>query len=579
MALAAPTMTPTSSERPNATLGTPWDKFTPMNVDGLAVGPQGDGSSGNHPPNEIIRPMNHTQGRESGAAEKVPIKLISMADMVRGSPNSEGLQAFLPENIQNIRVATTSNGIPAIYFSGAEIQKLATNLGHAIVGKFSHSIPSSHQIQKALDNIKFSRGFTWKFINAKHVFVQFEDMEDYARLLSGPKGTPVWFIDRHPMRVFKWTPDFDAYCESPIAAIWCNLIGLPIHLFDQSALFAIGKLLGTPIQVDRATANKSRLSFARICVEIDITKPPPEEIILDICGREMVQQVKWDKIPSYCRECKHVGHKSDLCYAAGRGERPLKRNFNVAPPKQPQQGDHQAGKVSEGARHDGNSEWIQHGKNKTKVHQQRLNPKANAHNGLNWSGPDIMGEMQNEGGMELVIHPIEEDHSAHHCAKHTRDPIAIPSSSGGGRGGSPKGANKGRYLAPSASGTREKSKGSFLPFNLDRAESQTVENHMSTNRYYSLMARENFVENELEDMGVWEAYNPPNGDEFEDCDTIEVERTPSKNAIEVEWTPSKNAEDTTMSITEGDTCYPPQDHQLTKFQGGLSHPPGTNLHC
>ncbi|XP_042038352.1 uncharacterized protein LOC121784256 [Salvia splendens] len=262
----------------------------------------------------------------------------SMADMVRETPNPEGPQAFVPENIQSMGYATTSNKIPAIYFSGAEIQKLATSLGHAIVGKFSHSIPASHQIQKALDNIKFCRGFSWRYINAKHIFVQFEDITDYARFLSGPKGTPIWYIDRHPMRVFKWSPDFDAYCESPIAAIWCNLIGLPIHLFDQSALFAIGKLLGTPIQVDRATANKTRLSFARICVEIDISKPPPEEIILDICGRETVQQVRWDKIPSYCRDCKHVGHKSDVCYAAGKTDRPPKRNYSVIPSKQSHRG-------------------------------------------------------------------------------------------------------------------------------------------------------------------------------------------------------------------------------------------------
>lgn len=169
-------------------------------------------------------------------------------------------------------------------------------MGHAIVGKFSHSIPSPQQIQKALNNIKFVRNFSWKFINAKHILVQFDDLTDYARLLSGPKGTPVWYVDRHLMRVFKWSPNFDDFCESPIAAIWCNLIGLLIHLFDTEALFAIGKLLGNPIQVDRATANKTRLSFARICVEIDITKPPTEEIILDLCGKEITQLVKWDTI-------------------------------------------------------------------------------------------------------------------------------------------------------------------------------------------------------------------------------------------------------------------------------------------
>ncbi|XP_042045665.1 uncharacterized protein LOC121791916 [Salvia splendens] len=315
-----------------------------------------------------------------------------MADLLRGTPNTEGPQVFVPETIPNIGFASTSNGIPSIYFSGAEIQKLATNLGHAIVGKFSHSIPSSLQIQKALDHIKFSRGFSWKYINAKHILVQFEDMADYARLLSGPKGTPVWFIDRHPMRVFKWSPDFDAYCESPIAAIWCNLIGLPIHLFDQAALFAIGKLLGTPIQVDRATANKARLSFARLCIEIDITKPPPEEIILDICGRELVQQVKWDKIPSYCHECKHVGHTGEVCYAAGKGVRPPKRNYNVGASKQSQHGQQATkGKQGQMNHNSGNKDGNQQGDTIGDLSVVVAKPNVDSVDDHEWRGPDIMG--------------------------------------------------------------------------------------------------------------------------------------------------------------------------------------------
>ncbi|XP_042035127.1 uncharacterized protein LOC121781456 [Salvia splendens] len=189
---------------------------------------------------------------------------------------------------------------------------------------------------------------------------------DYARLLSGPKGTPVWLIDRHPMRVFKWSPEFDAYRESLIAAIWCNLVGLLIHLFDHSALFAIGKLLGTPIQVDRATANKTRLSYAHIRFEFDITKPPPEEIILDICGRETVQQMRWDKIPAYCRECKHVGHSSNVCYAVGKTETPPKRNYNnVTPQKANQDRNGPAEKqVNFEAKPNDNNEWRRQGKTK-----------------------------------------------------------------------------------------------------------------------------------------------------------------------------------------------------------------------
>ncbi|XP_042038356.1 uncharacterized protein LOC121784258 [Salvia splendens] len=262
-----------------------------------------------------------------------------MADIVRDNQNPNEPHVFEPNKIKNISFASVNNGVPAIYFSGVDTRQLAENMGNAVVGKFSHSIPASHQIQKALDNIKFSKGMTWKYINAKHILIQFDDIADYARMLGGPKGTPIWYVDRHSMRVFKWSPDFDVYCESPIAAIWCNLIALPIHLFDTAALFAIEKLLGTPIQIDKATAAKSRLSFARICIEIDITKPPPEEIILDICGREIIQQIKWDKIPAYCLDCKHVGHTKEVCYANGRTGRPMKRNYHTMPPPGMAQGE------------------------------------------------------------------------------------------------------------------------------------------------------------------------------------------------------------------------------------------------
>ena len=195
-------------------------------------------------------------------------------------------------------------------------------MGHAIVGKFSHSIPSSSQVQKALSNIKFKRDFNWNYINAKHIIIQFEDIEDYAKMLNGPNGAPVWFVEHHPMRVFKWTPTFDSFFETPIAAIWCNVIAVPIHLFEVSALFAIGYLLGNPILIDHDTVTKKRLSFARICVEIDISKPPTEEVVLDILGKESVLKVKWEKIPLYCRDCKHVGHSSRNCHAFGKKVNP-----------------------------------------------------------------------------------------------------------------------------------------------------------------------------------------------------------------------------------------------------------------
>lgn len=218
----------------------------------------------------------HVQG-SNGVGQKQ-----SLADMLKAGEKDPVM--FEPDKIKRIGVVGERSGLPAIYFSGSDNTYLAEKLGHAVVGKFSHSIPSSQQIQKALQGLKFWGAYSWSYINAKHVLIQFEVLSDYAKILSGPNGRPVWFIERHPMRVFKWTPDFDPFFESPIAAVWCNLVGLPIHLFEKSALFAIGGLLGTPIQVDHDTISKRRLSFARLCIEIDISKSQMEETVIDIQG-------------------------------------------------------------------------------------------------------------------------------------------------------------------------------------------------------------------------------------------------------------------------------------------------------
>ena len=529
----------------------PLGKPTSMLIDGMpSVARDGINKASNNP--------NGTGGTAENMGHAG--KPRSMADVLRESPNPNGPQVFVPEKIQNIGFASLSNGIPAIYFSGSEIQKLADNVGHAIVGKFSHSIPASHQIQKALDNIKFGRSYSWKYINAKHILVQFEDIVDYARMLNGPKGTPVWYIDRHPMRVFKWTPDFDAYCESPIAAIWCNLIGLPIHLFDQSALFAIGKLLGTPIQVDRATADKSRLSFARLCIEIDITKPPPEEIILDICGRETVQQVRWGKIPQYCRECKHVGHSSEVCYAAGKMERPVKRNYNIATPQQKQNGD-QGGKGRQNQEHQKprDPEKGQQGKNSGQGKQKGgtrsadvadhgafTNPRTKGKETKEpaWEGPDVMGELQDEFGGEAEPHERRGDRNnvrafenpsgfnvatnLHFCgpSSHTRDShLARRGTFYNGRGG-PRGGGR-----PQSVGGRGNA---------------TSDNYLSSNKYYSLMANGEF---DVDGYGESEASG------------MEVQHDPGADAV-------------IPSSTEGMDNF-----QVTEFQGGTSSSPGMILPC
>lgn len=54
---------------------------------------------------------------------------------------------------------------------------------------------------------------------------------------------------------------------------WVRIPGLPIEYYNQGFLWKVGKKIGRPVRVDQATRKVTRGKFARLCVEVDITKP------------------------------------------------------------------------------------------------------------------------------------------------------------------------------------------------------------------------------------------------------------------------------------------------------------------
>lgn len=80
-------------------------------------------------------------------------------------------------------------------------------------------------------------------------------------------------IQNMPMVLKDLTPKFDfkrdMLCMLPI---WVKLPSLPLHLWGVRSLGKIGNALGNSLFIDECSANKLRLSYARILVEIDVTQ-------------------------------------------------------------------------------------------------------------------------------------------------------------------------------------------------------------------------------------------------------------------------------------------------------------------
>ncbi|CAI0420117.1 unnamed protein product [Linum tenue] len=91
--------------------------------------------------------------------------------------------------------------------------------------------------------------------------------------------------------------------------VWVQLPAFPIHFYHREVLFSIGNLIGRTIKLDYHTQHQQRARFARIAVEVDLSKPLATRIRLD--GKW--QYLEYENLPILCFECGKVGHTKEVC--------------------------------------------------------------------------------------------------------------------------------------------------------------------------------------------------------------------------------------------------------------------------
>lgn len=124
-----------------------------------------------------------------------------------------------------------------------------------------------------------------------------------------------WFIQNQMLTVRKWTPDLEELSfDIAKILVWVLFKRVPLEFFIQRGLGYIASAVGIPQYMDRFTAERSRLEYARVCVEVDVRKEIPSfvEVVRKngiIATVEVV--VPW--LPVECSKCLKFGHREKAC--------------------------------------------------------------------------------------------------------------------------------------------------------------------------------------------------------------------------------------------------------------------------
>ena len=143
---------------------------------------------------------------------------------------------------------------------------------------------------------------------------RFKSEEDKLAVL---RGGP-YLVYGRPLVLRPMTKFFDFSCEEMSRVpVWVKFPSLPLCCWSPICLSKIASVIGKPIQCDQLTSNLSRMSYARVLVEIDLLEELRHTVEIALPdGPTLHQKVVYKTLPKYCNFCHVLGHSRLLCSKA-----------------------------------------------------------------------------------------------------------------------------------------------------------------------------------------------------------------------------------------------------------------------
>ena len=147
---------------------------------------------------------------------------------------------------------------------------------------------------------------------------RFSNLQDITLVWNGRP----WHISGLNLVLRRWEPFFNPY-SATIQRIdqWVKITRLPLELWEEESLKQLLQDVGHFIKVDDITLNRSKGKFARVCLNIDITKPLRGSLFLPIPNqpRHLEVPISYEGLHEVCAWCESNAHDLDACPETPKG--------------------------------------------------------------------------------------------------------------------------------------------------------------------------------------------------------------------------------------------------------------------
>ncbi|CAH9132114.1 unnamed protein product [Cuscuta epithymum] len=181
--------------------------------------------------------------------------------------------------------------------------------GYCLVGQFTGKFPGL----KAVHDLKAKWGVKClvRSHNKGWIIFKFQNEEDRSKvLLEGPYTV---FGKLLMLKVLSedFTFEDEEFLKIPI---WTKFPKLPMSLWNDEAMSEVASMVGVPITTDKITQERANNDYARVLIEVDVSKPPPLHFPIRLPSRKVIKQnVLYETFPNFCFQCKEFGHHPFIC--------------------------------------------------------------------------------------------------------------------------------------------------------------------------------------------------------------------------------------------------------------------------